>query len=186
MEDKNIIKLFLLRSNEALIQCGKKYGAYLYTVSWNILGSKEDAEECVNDSYLKTWQTIPPNEPKSLKFYLVRIVRNLSIDKYRMNKAQARGQGNIAQCLEELSQVISSPSNIDEKIDEKYVLELINAFLQKRKKEERKIFLLRYFYAYSIKEIGEKIGMKENTLYTKLHRMRLQLKEELEKGGVYL
>lgn len=184
MDDENIIELYFKRSNKAIIFTQEKYENYLTSISFNILRSIEDSEECVNDTYLKAWETIPPTRPNSLKFYLGKIVRNLSIDLHRSLKAMKRGSGELEVAISELEGILAGNQSIEDTVDEKYLISLINDFLEGSSKEERKLFLFRYFYVYSIKEITKKTGIKENTISTILYRMRNRLKEFLEEGGV--
>lgn len=186
VEDKTIVDLFWNRKESAIIETSKKYGNYLFKISFNILYSKEDSEECVNDTYLKAWNSIPPTRPNLLKAFLGKITRNLSIDLYRKNHTKGRGSGEVEIAIEELSSIIKSEEDINEILDEKYLVDKINEFLENINIKDRKIFLLRYFYLYSSKEIEKLTNIKVSTINTILYRTRNKLKEHLEKEGINL
>lgn len=183
MEDGNIVDLFWNRSDRAIVETSNKYGNYLFTISFNILKSREDSEECVNDTYLKTWNSIPPNRPAKLKGFLGKITRNLSLDVYRKNRSIKRGSGEVELAIEELSNLIPENS-LQEALDEKYLVEKINEFLESIDIDKRKIFVMRYFYINSIKEISQQTKIKENTISTILLRLRTDLRKFLEEGGI--
>lgn len=183
MDDEKIIDLYWERSEFAISETSKKYGNYLYSISFNILRSYEDSEECVNDTYLRTWNSIPPNRPRKFKGFLGKITRNLSLDVYRKNRSLKRGSGEVELAIDELSNLISEDS-LHEAIDEKYLIEIINTFLESIDRDKRKIFVMRYFYINSIKEISKLTKIKENTISTILLRLRTDLKQFLEEGGI--
>ena len=145
--------------------------------------SKEDSEECVNDTYLKAWNSIPPNRPKLLKAFLGKITRNLSIDLYRKNRTKGRS-GEVEIAIEELEGVIPSSEDIFKTLDEKYLVEKINEFLESINRQDRKIFLLRYFYLHSSKDIEKLTDIKVSTINTILYRTRNKLRKHLEKEGI--
>ncbi len=184
MEDKKIVDLYWARSQRAIEETSKKFGHYLKSVSFNILRNNEDASECVNDTYLKAWNSMPNARPYYLKGFLSKITRNISLDLYKKNNALKRGKGEVEITIDELSEIISSGNNIDEKIDEMYILDIINKFLDNLGREKRKIFLMRYFYINSIEEISKNLNMSKNSITTILFRLRNDLKKELEKGGI--
>lgn len=183
MEDKNIVDLYWNRKDSAIVETSEKYGSYLFKISFNILYSKEDSEECVNDTYLKAWNSIPPNRPKLLKAFLGKITRNLSIDLYRKNRTKGRS-GEVEIAIEELEGVIPSGEDIFKTLDEKYLVEKINEFLESINRQDRKIFLLRYFYLHSSKDIEKLTDIKVSTINTILYRTRNKLRKHLEKEGI--
>ena len=183
MEDKNIVDLYWNRKDSAIVETSEKYGSYLFKISFNILYSKEDSEECVNDTYLKAWNSIPPNRPKLLKAFLGKITRNLSIDLYRKNRTKGRS-GEVEIAIEELEGVIPSSEDIFKTLDEKYLVEKINEFLERINRQDRKIFLLRYFYLHSSKDIEKLTDIKVSTINTILYRTRNKLRKHLEKEGI--
>lgn len=183
VEDKNIVDLYWNRKDSAIVETSEKYGSYLFKISFNILYSKEDSEECVNDTYLKAWNSIPPNRPKLLKAFLGKITRNLSIDLYRKNRTKGRS-GEVEIAIEELEGVIPSGEDIFKTLDEKYLVEKINEFLESINRQDRKIFLLRYFYLHSSKDIEKLTDIKVSTINTILYRTRNKLRKQLEKEGI--
>lgn len=181
--DKNIVDLYWNRKDSAIVETSEKYGSYLFKISFNILYSKEDSEECVNDTYLKAWNSIPPNRPNLLKAFLGKITRNLSIDLYRKNRTKGRS-GEVEIAIEELEGVIPSGEDIFKTLDEKYLVEKINEFLESINRQDRKIFLLRYFYLHSSKDIEKLTDIKVSTINTILYRTRNKLRKHLEKEGI--
>ena len=186
MEDKNIIDLYLDRDEKAIYETQIKYGGYCYSISYNILHNNEDCQECVNDTYLKTWNSIPPHMPSILSTYLGKITRNLSLDKYRKSKANKRLSNEFTLSLNELDECIASNSSIKEELDEEYLASKINDFLSKIKKEDRKMFVSRYFYFDSIEDISNRFEYSESKVKMSLKRTRDKLKEYLIKEGYVL
>lgn len=182
MEDEEIINLYWNRQEKAIHETDKKYGKYCTTISFNILQNKEETKECVNDTYLKIWNSIPPQRPNILKVYLGRITRNLAINQYERKKAKKRDY-TLEIALEELNECISSKNNVEEEFDYNELVNMINVFLSKLSKDKRKIFLERYWYLYSIKEISSNNRISESNAKTILLRIRSQLKDHLKEGG---
>ena len=183
MEDKEIIELFNERNQQAISKTAEKYGNYCYSISYNILANTEDCEECVNDTYMKAWQSIPPEYPRILSAYLGRITRNLSLNKYRSNSAEKRGGSAQNLIFEELKYCLRSEAT-DKDIDEIELTELINNFLKSLSEEKRKIFVRRYWYFSSIQEISEFYGITESKVKMTLHRTREKFRSFLEKEEV--
>ena len=186
MEDNQIIRLYFDRSEEAISQTAAKYGKYCHTIAYNILHNFEDSEECVNDTYWKAWNIIPPRRPKRLAAFLGRITRNLSLDKYRHYTADKRGGGELAVALEELGDCISSIGSMGDHTEEIVLVEVLNSFLASLSAEHRKIFMRRYWYVSSVKEIADDYGITESKVKMSLLRSRNQLKTVLEKEGIAL
>ncbi len=183
MTDIEIINLYNKRSEDAIVQTDKKFGRLLFSVADNILRNKSDSEETVSDTYQKVWFNIPPDMPNRLIAYLCKITRNLSINLYNKNHATKRYSGlDIA--LSELSD--SLPDKTADESEMFVVTDSINSFLKSLSKEDRIIFVGRYFYCYDIKTIAKNCSLLQNTVATKLHRLRKSLKEHLESEGVYL
>lgn len=153
MEDQKIVDLYWSREEKAIYETDKKYGGYCNTISFNILQNTEEAKECVNDTYLKTWNSIPPQRPNILKIYLGKITRNLSINKYERKTTQKRDY-TLEVALEELNDCIVSNNNVEGEVDYNNLINAINIFLSELPRDRRKIFLDRYWYLYSIKEIS--------------------------------
>ncbi len=186
MDDSVIVQMYWDRNEEALSETAKKYGSYCFSIAKNIVGNNEDAEECVNDTYLQTWNSIPDNKPKMLSTYLGKITRNISFNRYKRNNAEKRGGGQIGLVLDELSDLIASPDKPEMEIDSKLLSKAINSFLSNLPLEKRKIFMCRYWYADSIKDIAKTFGMTENNVSVILNRLRQKLSEHLKESGFEL
>ena len=184
MEDKRIVELFWQRSETAISETDKKYRRYCHAVAHGILDSNEDSEECVNDTFMRAWNTIPPKRPDRLSAFLARIVRNLAFDKYRERYAKKRGRGNIEYILDELQGCIPSfDPNVD-MTDDILLRDALNSFLRSLAEDNMQIFMHRYWYGGTVRQIAEKHGLSENSVKVRLHRMRDQLKAHLEKEGI--
>ena len=186
MEDKKIIELYKKRNECAITETSNKYGSYCYTIANKILNNKEDSKESVNDTWLKAWNLIPPTIPAHLKLFLAKLTRNISFDRYRMRNADKRGNGEISLVLEELEETIADSNNIEKDIEMKELINLINEFLGKLPERECDIFIRRYFYVESVKEIAKKYGMKQGNVSVILSRVRNKLKVQLEKEEYYI
>lgn len=186
MEDEKIIELYFSRNETAITETSVKYGGYCHTVSYNVLRVEEDAEECVNDTWLHTWNAIPPTRPDSLKAFVGRIARNLSLNRLKEKNAQKRGAGESDAALEELDEFIASGTTVEDEVEGKLLKEEINRFLGSVPKNMRIVFVQRYFYFCSVKEISQNLGFTENNVKSLLFRARNKLKEHLEKEGFVL
>ena len=186
MEDEQIVDLYWQRSDLAISKTNQKYGRYCHTIAYNILHNFEDSEECVNDTYWKAWGIIPPRKPKRLAAFLGKITRNLSLDVYRHYTADKRGNGEMSIALEELGDCVSSLGSLDDYADEMVLVDTLNRFLASLSAEHRKIFMRRYWYISSVKEIADDYGITESKVKMSLLRSRNQLKAVLEKEGIAL
>jgi len=184
MKDTEIIELFFSRSENAITETALKYGRYCEYISENILRNKEDAEECVNDTYLQAWQAIPPKKPQNLKAFLGKLVRNISIKKWEKAHADKRGGGQMDLILSELDECIPSGNNVEDSVNESVLTEQINLFLAALPQANRIIFVRRYWYASSISDIAEQCHMSESKVKSILFRLRNQLKAKLKKAGI--
>lgn len=185
MEDHQIIELFSGRSEQAIAQLAAKYGKLCLKLSENILKNPMDAEECVNDAYFAVWNTIPPQKPDSLAGYLCRIVRNISIKKYHTNTAQKRNSFyDIA--LSELEECIPASENVENESDAKELVAAINHVLRRLTKENRIIFVRRYWFSDSIPALAKMFRTSEHNISVRLSRTRKALKKYLEKEGIYV
>lgn len=182
MEDMEIVKLYFERKEIAIGETKNKYGAYLNTVAYNILRSFEDTEEIVDDTYMAAWNTIPPTNPQKLKHYLSRITRNLCFDRLDYKNA-----GKRQALFVELDECIPDRQNDIETIWEvKEIGRVINEFLQTLDHKTCAIFLSRYYYVYSIKEVAKQYGLSERRVKYLLEKSRKCLRCTLEKEGVML
>ena len=185
MEDGRIIQLFFERSDDAIHELSKKYGGICLNVAKNILNNYEDAEECVNDAYLGVWNTIPPETPKYLLGFVCRIVRNISINRYKHNRAVKR-KGNYDLCVEEWKDYIASGKTIEDEVSEEELSAYIDEFLDSLSKTNRMIFVRRFWYLDSYEDIARVSGLNEGAVRTRLSRTKAGLKKYLEKKGVVI
>ena len=183
MTDEEIINLFFERSEQAISELAKKHGPAVSRVALNILKDEEDAKECVNDTWLGAWNSIPPNRPDPLRTYVCRIARNLAAKKYHANTAEKRNsQYDLA--LEELTECIPDRSTVEDTVAAKELTETINRFLDTLSYEDKFVFMRRYWYADSLSEIAAMAGMSYQSAAVRLHRVKGKLKKELLKEGV--
>ena len=186
MDDEMIVQLYLERNEQAIPETETKYGNYCTSIANNILGNKEDAEECVNDTYFNTWNAIPPHRPKVLSTFLGKIVRNLAFNKYKYYTAEKRGGSEIDIVLEELADCISSKDDVEQAYEYSELVSDINTFLGELSEEKRNIFVCRYWYADSISDIAERYKMSKGAVSMVLNRIRNRLHDYLEKRGYEL
>ena len=181
MNDKKIIEMLFARSEAALTHLQNKFDKYCHAIAYNVLGNDFDAQECVNDTYLRVWNSIPPQNPDDLSVYIGRLARNVSLNRLKQNFADKRNScADLV--LDELSEIISD--NAQDISDKIFVRQAIDSFLEKLSTKDRRIFVQRYWYAYSVKSIAERMGKDENYVSVKLHRLRADFKKHLEKEGI--
>ena len=185
MEDSAIIDLYWARNEEAIVVSDQKYGPLCRSLSRNILASREDADECVNDTWHRAWDTIPPQRPGSLRAYLCKIVRNLSIDRWRAKRAQKRGDG-MEVLLGELEDCVPDVSSAEEVAESNEVSRYIDCWLDTLPQEERVIFVRRYWYGQRVDELAEQFKCSPNKMAQRLYRLRGKLRASLEREGVVL
>ena len=186
MDDNDIIALYFTRSEQAIMETQTKYGWFCTSVAYRILASIEDSQECVSDTWLKAWDTIPPAKPKSLQAYLGKITRNNALHRLRAASTKKRGGNAVDLALSELDDCVSDGSTPEDALIRKQLSESVNRFLSALPRDKRVVFVMRYWYMYSTKEIAHKMGMRENTVSSILFRLRKQLKTHLEQEGVAL
>ena len=182
MQDNELVELYFQRSEQAIAETADKYGKYCLYIADNILCSREDSEETVNDAYAALWKTIPPHRPENLKAYLARTVHNIALDRIRKQNADMRGSGGVAEVLDELKEAATSATPETE-LDASVLGELINGFIGQLEKKQRIIFVKRYWFMCSSKQISEECGVSVSDVNTTLHRTRLKLKKYLEQEG---
>lgn len=176
-----IIELYIKRNEDAISACEKKYGAELKSISFRITGSHEDANECLNDALLQAWRSVPENPPDNLHSYLVRIVRNLSIDRVRKSTSKKRGAAVVA--FDELIECIPDENAASHLLDERELANEIKTWLIGQSAEKQAVFVRRYFLMQSVREISKTLDIKEHTLSATLTRLRASLKKHLENCG---
>jgi len=186
MEDEKIIRLYWDRNEQAIPATAEKYGNYCTAIARNILNSREDAEECVNDTYLSAWNAMPPHRPELLSVFLGRITRNLSFNRYKRNSAGKRGGGETAVVLEEAAVLVSDSADVEQEIDRRALLDAINAFLAALPRQQRRIFVCRYWYFDRIADIAKACSMRENHVSVILNRLRTKLRRYLLERGFEL
>lgn len=183
MEDSKIIDLYFARDEQALAETHRKYGRYCFTLADAILGSREDSEEVVNDTYWKTWEAIPPKRPTILKLFLAKITRNLAFTRWRSEHSQKRGSAEMEVVLDELADCIPAPGGVEDAINGKNLTMAIRAFLDTQKVREQNIFLRRYFFVEETETIAARYGMRPDAVRRSLSRTRAKLKTYLMQEG---
>ncbi len=184
MEDRQIIEMYLQRNQDAIGYTQIKYGSYCYKIAYNILSNHEDSNECVNDTYIATWESIPPHRPNFFSAFLAKITRRLSISRLRENTAKKRNTENSL-CFDELSECLTDKSEIYDSMEVEELKSIIEKFLYKRSKDERNIFICRYFFGDSISDISKQFNYSVSKIKTTLYRSRKELKQYLIKEGVF-
>ena len=184
MEDDQIIALYWDRNEDAIAQTHQKYGSWCRGIALRILEIREEAEECVDDTYLHVWNNIPPQRPGVFRAWLGRITRNLALDRYRRAHTEKRGGGQTALALEELRECVSGGETIERDEDRKAITAVINRFLASLPEEQRNIFLRRYWHLSSIADIARVYGMSQSQVTSMLYRNRKKLRDMLEQEGI--
>ena len=185
MNDQDIIKLYWTRSEQAIAVPAEKYGKYCYSIAFQILNDHEDAMECVNDTYLRAWNSMPPNRPDSLSAYLGKITRNLARNRYKLERTKKRGGSQTALALEELEMCIAGGGDPADSMEMQALGGLINSFLFDQTERNRNIFLRRYWMLSPIKDIADFYGISESKVKSILFRMRKKLAKLLKDEEFY-
>ena len=183
MNDNEIVELFFARDEGAIEAASREYGPYCAAIAHNILGDRGAAEECVNDAWLKCWQSIPPQRPRSLKSFAGRIVRNLALSALRTDCAQKRGGGQGTAVLDELAEVVSGGETPEGVLDRQAFRETLDGFLSGLRQRDRDLFLRRYWYADSVEALALRFGMSRTAVTSALHRLRQKLRTHLQQEG---
>lgn len=183
MDDMRIVELYRLRDEQAIVETDCKYGAYCRRISENILTAREDADECVNDTYHAVWTHIPPDAPVSLRAYIGRIIRNLSLSRYRANRA-AKRYGGIELLLSELNDCVPAPDCPEKALEGAELTEQLNAWLHSLTADNRALFLRRYWYGDSVKALASAYGCTANQMTQRMLALRKNLRGYLERKGV--
>ena len=184
MDDKEIIELYWRRDEQAVAETDRKYGAYCRSVAMNILGVREDAEECTSDTYIRAWESIPPERPGQLRLWLAKVTRNLAIDRWRSRCSKKRSGMTVL--LSELDECIPDEHSPEQLADAKELGRLINAWLAELDEGKRTLFMRRYWAAQNVAEIAKSSGVSPNALAQRLMRLRCDLKKYLEREGVII
>ena len=183
MEDNQIIELYWSRNENAIKETDHKYGNYCFAVADNILHNREDAEECINDTWLHAWNAIPPQKPARLRIFLTKITRNLSFNRFNARTAQKRGGSEINLVLDELAECIASESDVENEYAAKELSESIRKFVRSLSERDGNVFIRRYFFTEPVKIIAQSYSLTENNVCVMLRRTRKKLKAYLIKEG---
>lgn len=184
LSDADIVALFFARSPDALTAVQTKFAPYLHTVAFNILTSREDAEECVNDSWLRAWDSIPPKKPERLGAYLAKVVRRLALNRLEKQNAGKRGGGELPLVLDELCEVWDPADSVESRMEAEALHRALDAFLALLPREKRAAFVGRYFCMDGVKVIAARLGISEGKVKSMLHRTRAALRRYLEQEGL--
>ncbi len=183
MDDAYIISLYFARDQQAIAETDRKYGAICRRLSLSITGDSRDAEECVNDTYLAAWEAIPPAHPHPLVAFLLKITRNLSLKRYHYNTADRRNS-HFDVALSELEGALADEDRLEAAEDSRQITRALEAFLDGLSRENRVIFLRRYWFSDSIGEIADRVGLSQKVISARLARMRENLRKRLQKEGI--
>lgn len=183
MEDQKIVGLYWKRQGQAVEETQRKYGAYCGRIALRLLGNAADAEECVNDTWKAAWDSIPPNRPENLGTYLGKLTRRICMKRWRSRDAQKRGGGELVLSLEELGECVPDGNTLEDRLTAKELAEAVNGFLMEVSSQERRVFVLRYWHGYTIREISDRCGYSKSKVETMLHRTRGKLREKLREEG---
>ena len=183
MTDQEILDLFWKREERALEETEVQYGAYCRSIAWNILQNRLDTEECVNDTWFRAWNAIPPDRPNRLAVFLGTITRNLSLDRWRLRQSKKRGGGQLETVFSELEQCVADNISLEDRISCRELSRLLDRFLQELPQKSRCIFVRRYWYADRVADIARRYGMSVSAVKVDLHRSRNKLRSELEREG---
>ena len=184
MNDNELIELYFARAENAIAETDSRYGTYCRGLTFGILGSREDSEECVNDTYLKLWNTIPPTRPLRFAAYISSIARSLALNMRRAMSAKKRGGGDTELAFDEISECLPSKETVEDAYDENELVRTLDRFLGGLSPEKRKIFMLRYYHFQSVADIASELRITEEKVRTTLHRTREKLRKYLEKEGI--
>ena len=183
MEDSKIIQLYWDRDESAIPATAAKYGGFCHSVALNLLGGREDAEECVNDTWHAAWRSMPPQRPARLRAWLGRVVRNLALDRWKRDHAQKRSPG-VTVLLDELGDCVPSPQSVERAMEAAELAETIERWLAALPKADRVLFVRRYWYGMPLKDLAGLAGTAPDRLAQRMYRLRLSLKAALEEEGI--
>lgn len=186
MNDQRIIELYWARDPRAIGETDRKYGPYCLTIAANVLHDRQDSEECVNDTWHRAWNAMPPQRPNLLRAFLGTITRNLALQRWQKQTAYKRGGGQTALALEELAQCVPDPVTVEKVVEDQELTAALEAFLDSLPREARAIFLRRYWYLEPVKTVAKGLGLSESKVKMSLMRSRQKLKAHLEKEGIDL
>ena len=181
MKDAQILDLYWERQEQAIYETQKAYGNYCYSIAWNILYSREDSDECVNDTWLRAWNAIPPKRPNRLALFLGTITRNLSLDRWKERHAMKRGKGEMELALDELAECLPDAHNTEAEAEAAELAQRINDFVLSLSPMDRRVFICRYWYLDPISDIAKRFGFSQSKVKMMLHRQRKNLLKRLKR-----
>lgn len=184
LDDEQIIDLYFARDERAIAETDKKYCEYLHTVAYNILSNAQDADECLQDTYLKTWNSIPPERPRVFRAFLAKITRNLSLDRYEAAKRQKRVPIEACRPLDEVQDFLPDPSGIERDIEAATIARVIEDYLAGTTDRRMYIFTSRYFFALTIPQIAKRLGCSQSLVSKELAEVKRELRQALQKEGI--
>ena len=184
MEDAKIVDLYWRRDERAIPETESRFGAYCQTVAYNILADDQDAEECVNDTWLGAWNSMPTNRPSVLAPYLAKLTRWISLSRLRERKSLKRGGGELSLALDELTEAVPSEQDVERELERKELQAFLRRFVRGLDETEAQVFLARYWYIASVAEIAEKFGFRESKVSSMLYRTRKKLLRRLKEEGL--
>ena len=183
MEDGRIIDLYWQKNSDAISESAQKYGAYCFAVADNILHNSEDSEECVNDTWMRAWDAMPPQRPNKLRIFFAKITRNLAFDRFRARTAEKRGGGELPLVLEELAECLSTGQDLEAMYEGRELRQCISRFVRRLPERDGNVFARRYFYTETVAAIALRYELTENHVMVILSRTRKKLKRELKREG---
>lgn len=183
MEDSHIVALYWARDEQAIAESERMYGRYCYTVADRILHCREDSEECVNDTWLHAWEAMPPHKPSRLATFLGKITRNLALHRAERTQADKRGGGQVPLALDELAECIPDGTR-DRVVDAVMLADILDRFLDSLPEQQRRMFVQRYWYVCSVRDIARQMGVGESRVKVALHRAREKLRTMLQEEGI--
>jgi len=186
MDDTKIIDLYWIRSESAISETAKKYGSYCRSIAFRILHNDQDSEECVNDTWLGAWSSMPPKRPSVLSTFLGRITRNLSLNRWKQYNTEKRGCAETTVALEELQECVPAPDGVESALDDMALTDALSRFLLSLSQEAQKFFVQRYWYLCSIREIADNCGVSTSKVKMSLLRSRQGLQKFLQEEGIAL
>ena len=186
MEDQQIIQLYWDRLEQAIVESERKYGSYCRSIARRILAVEEDAEECVNDTWLHAWNAMPPQRPSILSAFFGKLARNLSLDRWRRNRAAKRGGSQVELALHELGDCLPAAGGPEQALDEKETGRVISQFLRTQPELDRALFIRRYWHLESMATLAQDFQLRESQVKSRLFRTRQRLKAALEKEGIFV
>ncbi len=184
LSDEQIIELYFAREEKAIAETDKKYCEYLHAVAYHILYNDQDVEECLQDTYLKTWNSIPPQRPRALRAFLTKITRNLSLDRIERIGRQKRVPGEACQPLDEVQEFLPDPLDLDRELQDETVARIITQYLDEANDRRMYIFTSRYFFSLTIGQIAKRLGCSQSLVSKELAAIRQELRAKLEEEGI--